>query len=137
MSWGPGCPPGNVLNAGVTGNSNGQTVNAGTTAFVQFNGQVTQLNFETVEDGQAVIVLFSITRSNSDAAGSGQYTLFVDGAVAPTICQSSDQEQQTLSGHIRTTIALKGSHNVSIRCTATTGNEVLTTPGQLIVLGAE
>lgn len=137
MSWGPGCPPGNILHTGLTGNAGGQTVTAGTQAFVMFNGQATQLNFTTERDGQVVVVLLSLTRSNSDAAGDGAYTLYVDGVAGAQIMKSFDLEQQTLSAMVFATIPLKGAHFIQIRCAATTGNEVLVTPAQLIILGAE
>lgn len=82
-----------------------------------------------------VLFLFSGTRSNAAAGGSGGYRFFIDGvAMAPT---------QTVNGTQRTSLSLigrsllgPGDHTVDLTCTAAVDIESIHDSGTLIALGS-
>jgi hypothetical protein len=141
VSWGDCDDCQNPLAVHLDPNTGGQTVTAGTDGFVLFAGGVNSKSILTTETGQYIIVFFTVTRSNTSAAGAGRYEVWIDGAWVGAshgaIILTADQEQATYTGFQRLQIATNGSHTVQIRCFATTGDEVLVSPMSLMIMGAE
>lgn len=120
-------------------NPSGQVVPASGEEFLLFPGGVTSISFTTSKIGQAVVVLFSTTRLNSDANGSGRYEVWLDGSPLSSdiaIAVTNDVEFATLTGFQRFVVPLATTHTLQIRVFAFTGSETLTTT-TLVLLGAD
>ena len=116
-----------------------QSVPAGTDAFVAFDGGATSLAFTTSKNGQAIVVIFSVKRSNGNPGGSGRYEVWIDDAETDpltAIAISNDAETSTLASQQRLIIPNRGDHTLHIRVFAAVGGESISPPTKMLLLGA-
>lgn len=114
------------------------TIIAGAAAANIFAGNVAgsrQIQVCTEDLQESICVWFFGVRNNANAAGTGQYEVFIDNVAAGQdfVINAGTIGILINAGPLTFTIGLPGLHAVDIRCIAAVGNETVVTNFQMVI----